>query len=192
VAALSLPGVESKGPGPTHQPGSESSSATDFSADLRWKVGERWRLGLGLDGLIVLPLEDRGHSLSWSYAAVTGRVERVGRRVKLALSGGPMWVDYISESSTRAAMGDLTTYVLGLGLELSMTRKAGLFVRARLAPGGDDLAVDLFQAGLRLYYTRNAALQVGYTHVALEDELAVGGQTRGEGSGVGFGIATSW
>jgi hypothetical protein len=192
VASMSLPEVESKGPAPSSRAG-DSSVVTDFSAALRWKVGERWRIGAGLDGLLVLPLDGRGYGLSWSYATVTGRVEYVGRRVKLGLSGGPMWVDYASESPTYTAIGDLGTYVLGLDLEWSIAKKAGLFARARpSATGGSELALGLFQAGMRWYYTRNSALQLHYTRVSLEDEMGVGGQIRGEGSAVGFGVATSW
>ena len=168
-----------------------TSAVPTLSVAIRRKVGERWRIGPGLE-MISVNTNTEDPDQTWLYAGVVARGEFVKGSSTFSFSAGLTKVTYDMNSPSRTASADFWASALGFEWEWWSKGRLGLGAKLQYA-GGDGVSVSLIQPSLRWRLGRNmTALQLHLTMLNGADTEAVGGEISAEGMGGGAGILIRW
>ena len=181
--------------GMTATAGAESDSRTSgvptISIAMHRKIGDRWRIGPGVDMLWV-NTNTQEPDQTWLYAGIVARGEYDVKSSTFGFSAGLAKVRYDMHSSTRLASGDFWATAFGVEWEWWSRGKLGLGAKLQYA-GGDGVTFTLIQPSVRWRLGRNkTALQLHATMLNVADAEAVGGEISADGTGGGAGILIRW
>jgi hypothetical protein len=186
-------GVSSVGMTASAGPASDArtSGVPTISIAMRRKVGDRWRIGPGVDMLWV-NTNTKEPDQTWLYAGIAARGEYDVSSSTFSFSAGLAKVRYDLSSSTRLASGDFWATAFGVEWEWWSRGKLGFGAKLQYA-GGDGVTFSLIQPSVRWRLGRNkTALQLHATMINVADSEAVGGEISAEGVGGGAGILIRW
>jgi hypothetical protein len=167
----------------------------NISLSVRRKLQDRWRLGVGVDAILVR-VDTGDPRMSWSTFGYSARAEYLAERWNIGLLGGIATTKYDMNSSSRTARGDLTSTLYGLELEWVFKKRWGLALQALysgdISIGPDALNVGFAQPAVRWYFAKNAALQFHLAASHCADKSAVGGEVQSNAFGTGVGVTMRW
>ena len=169
--------------------------APNLSLSVRRKLRNRWRLGVGVDAILVR-VDTGDPRMSWSTFGYSARVEYLAETWNIGLVGGMASTQYDMHSSLRTARGNLTSALYGLELEWILGKRFGLALQSLysgdISTGPDALNVAFAQPAVRWYFAKNAALQFHLAVSHCADKRAVGGEVQSNGYGTGVGVTMRW
>jgi len=172
---------------------SRTSGVPTISVAMRRKVGDRWRIGPGVDMLWV-NTNTTEPDQTWLYAGIAARGEYDAGSSTFGFSAGLAKLRYDMHvySLGRSASGDFWATSFGVEWEWWSRGRLGFGAKFQYA-GGDGVTFTLIQPSVRWRLGRNkTALQLHATMLNVADTAAVGGEISAEGTGGGAGILIRW